>query len=88
MDQGRAAQSTVVQRWHGLKASERGGTLIGAWPIGGGTTDRGELSSALTGARTVAWRSGNVGETVEERKLGNSGARASEEGESEMQELR
>jgi hypothetical protein len=59
--------------------------------VGGGTTERGEhgeLSSGITGARAAAWRPGDGGETVEERKLGNSGAWASEEGKSEMGEVR
>jgi hypothetical protein len=59
--------------------------------VGGGTTERGEhgeLGSGLTGARAAAWRPSNGGETAEERKLRNSGARASEERESEMGEVR
>jgi hypothetical protein len=58
--------------------------------IGGGTTERGEhgeLGSGFTGARAAAWRPGDSGEMAEERKLGNSGAQASEEGESEMGEV-
>jgi hypothetical protein len=58
---------------------------------GGGTTERGEygeLGSGLIGVRAAVWRPGDGEETAEERKLGNSGARASEEGESEMGEVR
>jgi hypothetical protein len=64
----------------------------GAWKlVGGGTTERGEhgeLGSGLTGARAAAWRLSDSGETAKERKLSNSGARASEEGESAMGEVR
>jgi hypothetical protein len=59
--------------------------------VGGGTTERGEhgeLGLGLTEARAAAWRSGGGGETAEERKLGNSDAQVSEEGESEMGEVR
>jgi hypothetical protein len=51
---------------------------------GGGTTKRGEhgeLGSGLIGARAAAWRPGDGRETVEERELSNSDARASKEGE-------
>jgi hypothetical protein len=57
----------------------------------GGTTERGEHGepdSGITGARVVAWRPGGGGKMAAERKLSNSVAQASEEGESEMGEVR
>jgi hypothetical protein len=56
----------------------------GAWKlVGGGTTEsgeHGELVSGLTRPRAAAWRPSDDKEMAEERKLGNSGARALEEG--------
>jgi hypothetical protein len=40
-----------------------------------------ELISGLTGARVSVWRLGDGGETAEEGELGDSGTRASGEGE-------
>jgi hypothetical protein len=57
--------------------------------IGGGTTERerntGNSARASSG---LGRRCGDGRETAEERKFGNSGARASKEGESEMGEVR
>jgi hypothetical protein len=57
----------------------------GAWKhAGGGTTARGEhgeFGLGLTGARASVWRLGDGGETAEEGELGDSGTRASGEGE-------
>jgi hypothetical protein len=49
---------------------EHGSSSVGAQQRG----EHGELGSGLTGARVVVWRSGDGGETAEERKLGNSSA--------------
>jgi hypothetical protein len=94
MDRGRVARSIVDRRWHGPKAQERGGTLTGAWPPAtpehGSSLVGAQQREGNTGnsARAAVWRPGDDGETVEERKLGNNGTRASKEGESEMGEVR
>jgi hypothetical protein len=94
MDWGRGAWSTVDRRWRGLKALERGGPLTGAWPpatlVHGSSPVGAKQREGSTGnsARASVWRPGDDGETTEERELGNSGTRASEEGESEMGEVR
>jgi hypothetical protein len=94
MDRGWVARSIVDRWWHGPKAQERGGTLTGAWPLTtpehGSSSVGAQQREGNTGnsARAAAWRPGDDGETTEERKLSNNGARASEEGESEMGEVR
>jgi hypothetical protein len=77
-------------QWHAHRSLAFGHS--GAWKLtGGGTTERGEHgepSSGLTGAQAAMWRPGDGGEMTAERKLGNGGAQASKEGESEMGEVR
>jgi hypothetical protein len=71
---------------------------LGLWPLCSTKAHRqghnrereggnGEPGSGITGVQAAMWRPGDGGETVAERKLGNGGARASEEGESEMGEV-
>jgi hypothetical protein len=91
MDRSWVARSTVDRRWRGLKAPEHGGALTGAWPPEHGSSSVGaQQREENTGnsARAAVWRPGDGGEMAEERKLDNSSARASEEGESEMGEVR
>jgi hypothetical protein len=56
----------------------------------GHNRERGTRGSQLGPHRgsVAVWRPGDGGEIAEERKLGNSGTRASEEGEIEMGEVR
>jgi hypothetical protein len=84
------AQSTVDQRRRGPRVSEHGGTLTRvrppaapvhqSSPVGAQKREEhGEFDSGLTGARAVAWRSGDGGGAKRSRELGGEGSGAGEE---------
>jgi hypothetical protein len=85
--------STVDSRWCGQRARWRAhrslaSGLCGARKLadGGATArgERGEPGGRLIKARAAVWRSGDGEETATGREVGNRGARASGEGESEL----
>jgi hypothetical protein len=85
--------STMDSRWHGQRAWRRAQRSLasdrsGAPKLtGGGSTERGERGEPggrLTEARAVVWRPGDGEETAVGREVGNRGARALGEGESEL----
>jgi hypothetical protein len=80
-------------RWHGQRARWRthrslASGLCGARKLaGGGATmrgERGEPGGRLTEAQAAVWRPGDGEEIAMGREVGNRGARASGEGESEL----
>jgi hypothetical protein len=80
-------------RWRGRKARwcahrSLASGLCGARKLaGGGATERGERGEPgrwLTEARATVWRPSDGEETASGREVGNQGARASGEGESEL----
>jgi hypothetical protein len=83
MDRGRVARSAVDRRRRGPKAPEHGLRPLRS------TEARRRGHNRERGTRLGPHRgSGDGGEIAEERKLSNSDARASEEGENEMGEVR
>jgi hypothetical protein len=83
----------VDPRWRGQMARWRAHRSLaygrsGARKLtGGGAKERGERGEPdgwLTEARTAVWRPGDGEELAAGRKVGNRGARASREGESEL----
>jgi hypothetical protein len=85
--------TTVDSRWRGHRARQRAhrslaSSLCGAQKLaGGGATARGEHgepSGWLTEAWAAVWRPSDGEETATGREVGNRGARALGEGESEL----
>jgi hypothetical protein len=85
--------STVDSQWRGQRAlrcahrSLASGRSGAPKLAGGGATERGERrepSGRLTEARAAVWQPGDGEETAAGREVGNQGAQASGEGESEL----
>jgi hypothetical protein len=95
VDQCQGGRSTGPPWTHGGADRGHGSALTGAWPPASAehgsspagvqqSGEHGEPGGRLTEARVVVWRPGDGEETAAGREVGNRGARALGEGESEL----
>jgi hypothetical protein len=100
MDRGPGAQSTVDRRWRGPKASEHGGTLIGAWPPAtlehgsspaGAQQIEGSTGNSARASPGLGWRRGDratAGKRQRRESLATAALVLRKRGKSEMWEVR